>query len=110
VNFIDVEGIHVAAALDPEVKSKRIYAIAKHVTWNTHLVIMRKMFQENNFLDDLKELGILSGTVEDEDLGLKLLKKWGPLDDWFRWRLEFKKFWTLYLHLRSEICSIFPLR
>ena len=91
MNVSDVEGIHVAAALDPEVKSKRIYAFAKHVTWNNHLVIMRKIFQEKKFLDDLKDLGILSGRVEDEDLGLKLLKKWGRWMIGFRWRLEFKK-------------------
>ena len=95
MNVSDVEGIHVAAALDPEVKSKRIYAIAKHVTWNNHLAIMRKIFQEKKFLDDLKDLGILSG---------------GRWMIGYRWRLEFKKLWTLYLDLRSEICSMFPLR
>jgi hypothetical protein len=82
VNVSDVGRIHVAAALDPEVKSKRIYAIAKHVTWNDHLAVMRKMFPERKFMDDLKDLGIFSGRVEDGGLGLELLKKWGPQDDW----------------------------
>jgi hypothetical protein len=82
VNVSDVGKIHVAATLDPEVKSQRIYAIAQHVTWNDHLAVMREMFPERKFMDDLKGLGIFSGKVEDDGLGPKLLKKWGPQEDW----------------------------
>ncbi|KAE9380712.1 NAD(P)-binding protein [Stipitochalara longipes BDJ] len=83
VNVSDVGRIHVAAAPDPEVKSKRIYAIAKHVTWNDHLAVMRKIYPEKEFIHNLKDLGIFSGKVEDEGLGLKLLKKWGgEQGDW----------------------------
>jgi hypothetical protein len=82
VNVSDVGKIHVAAALDPAVKSQRIYAIAEHVTWNHHLAIMRKMFPERKFMDDHKDLGVFSGKVEDNGLGLELLKKWGQQQDW----------------------------
>jgi len=70
VNVSDVGRIHAAAALNPEAKSKRIYAVAKHVTWNDHLSVMRKVFPEHKFMDDLKDVGIFSGRVEDDGLAL----------------------------------------
>lgn len=81
VNARDVGLVHVGAAIDPDVKNERIYAIARHSTWNDHLAIMRKMYPDRKFIDDMDDLGIFSGTV-DASLALKLVKKWGGQDDW----------------------------
>ncbi|RDW58448.1 hypothetical protein BP5796_12378 [Coleophoma crateriformis] len=81
VNVRDVALIHVGAALDPEVANERIYAIARHTTWNDFLELMRKKYPEKHFIDDMPDLGRFSGTV-DTSLGLKLLTKWGSQNGW----------------------------
>jgi hypothetical protein len=73
--------IHVAAVLDPDVMSQRIYAVAEHSNWNDILQIMRKNYPNRNFMEDLPDLGRFRGTV-DNSLGLKLLRKWGNQSGW----------------------------
>jgi hypothetical protein len=81
VSARDVALIHVAAAIDPNVVGERIYAIAQHTDWNDFLPILRRLYPEKKFMDDLEDLGKFSGEV-DTSLGLGLVKKWGERDGW----------------------------
>lgn len=81
IHVRDVAIMHVAAVLDPEVSNERIYAWAKPFNWNDVLAILRKLFPNKTFVDDLPDMGQLVGKVDDE-LGLKLIKRWGKQDRW----------------------------
>jgi hypothetical protein len=84
VNYINVQNValmHVAAVLDPEVSHRRIHAGAQPFNWNDILSIMRNLYQENEFVNDLPNMGQLIGTVDD-GLGLQLMKKWGGQEEW----------------------------
>ena len=83
-NYIHVRDIalmHIAAVLDPEVSNRRIHAWAKGFNWNDMLAVLRKLYPQKKFIDDLPNMGQFLGTVDDS-LGLKLLKKWGGQDAW----------------------------
>jgi hypothetical protein len=73
--------LHVAATIDPEVNSQRIYAIAQHTDWNDFLQVLRELYPEKKLMEDIKDLHKFRGQV-DTSLGLGLLKKWGDQDGW----------------------------
>ena len=73
--------VHVAAAIDPEVRSHRIYAIAEHTDWNDVLQILRNLYPDRKLMEDMTDIHKFRGQV-DTSLGLGLLKKWGGQDGW----------------------------
>ena len=77
----DVAALHVAAALDPGVKNARLQAWAQYCNWNDVLAVMRKLYPQRQFIDDLPNQAELSIST---DLGqsLGLLKKWAHKDKW----------------------------
>ncbi|KAK0611386.1 hypothetical protein B0T14DRAFT_327074 [Immersiella caudata] len=81
VDVKDVALLHVAAALDPDVNSERIQAWGRHRTWNETLALLRQLFPNHKFADDLPNPPSFSIT-SDLTLPLALLKKWGGQEDW----------------------------
>ncbi|KAK4447828.1 hypothetical protein QBC34DRAFT_486082 [Podospora aff. communis PSN243] len=81
VDVKDVALLHLAAALDPDVKSERIQAWGRHQTWNEALALLRKLFPNHKFVDDFVNPPSYSITA-DLTLPLALLKKWGGQSDW----------------------------
>jgi hypothetical protein len=73
--------MHVAAILDPDVRNQRIHAWSAPFNWNDILAIMRRLWPERKFIDDLPGLGKMLGTVDDR-LGVSLMKKWAGQDGW----------------------------
>ncbi len=73
--------LHVAAVLDPEVKNARLQAWADHFNWNTLLAILRRLYPQQKFIDDLPGMSELSFTTDDTQQ-LALLKKWGNQSGW----------------------------
>lgn len=81
IDVKDVALIHVAAILDPEVKHQRMQAWGYKGNWNDILTILRRLYPEHKFIDDLPGLSELSLTT-DATLPLGLLKKWAGQDSW----------------------------
>ena len=77
----DVALLHVAAILDPDVKKERIQAWADNCNWNDILSIMRRLYPQHQFVDDLPNMTQLSITT-DLTLPFGLLRKWGLQDAW----------------------------
>jgi nucleoside-diphosphate-sugar epimerase len=76
VDVRDVALLHVAAVIDPELKSRRLYAWAHNYTWNDVVEVMRKLYPEKKFMDDFKDMKGSSARVDNE-VSEALLKKWG---------------------------------
>jgi len=81
VDVKDVGLLHVAAVLDPEVKNARLQAWAQGCNWNDILAIMRRLYPEHKFIDDIPGQSLPSLTT-DFTLQLRLLKKWAGQDGW----------------------------
>ncbi|KAG2027465.1 hypothetical protein GB937_001209 [Aspergillus fischeri] len=81
IDVKDVALLHVAAILDPDINNERLQAWAENCNWNDILAIMRKMYPQRQFVDDLPGMGKLSITA-DFTLPLALLKKWGDQIGW----------------------------
>ncbi|KFY97139.1 hypothetical protein V498_02242 [Pseudogymnoascus sp. VKM F-4517 (FW-2822)] len=81
IDVKDVALLHVAAALDPEVNGVRLQAWAENCNWNDILVILRKLYPQRKFIDDLPVHPPLAVTT-DFSQPLALLKKWGHQDGW----------------------------
>ena len=84
VGFVDVRDVavlHVAAALDPDVKDYRLYGWSESFNWNDTLALFKKLRPEEKFMDDLEGQGQILGTYDDT-VERRLLKTWANLDDW----------------------------
>jgi nucleoside-diphosphate-sugar epimerase len=81
VDVKDVALLHVAAALDPEVRGARIQAWANYINWDNALAIMRELYPKDQFADDYVGDVQLSITT-DQTEALVLLKKWGNQEGW----------------------------
>lgn len=76
----DLAVIHIAAAIDPSVKGRRIQVIARSFNWAQCLDIMRKIYPSRKFIDNfLPENPQLVYTIED-NIAPELLKKWSGRD------------------------------
>lgn len=75
VDVKDVALIHLAAVLDPEVKSARLQAWGHSAHWNDILSILRKLRPQRGFVDDYPDLQHLKVSV-DQTESLALLEKW----------------------------------
>ncbi|KAH8692307.1 putative NAD dependent epimerase/dehydratase [Talaromyces proteolyticus] len=73
--------LHVAAVLDPEVKNERLPGWGEYCNWNDILAIMRRLYPDRKFIDDLPGLTKLQVTT-DSTQSLALLKKWGGQKGW----------------------------
>ncbi|KAH8657896.1 hypothetical protein BX600DRAFT_482486 [Xylariales sp. PMI_506] len=81
VDVKDTAVLHVAAALDPEVKDARIQAWGHSSSWKQLLSITRNFRPEKELPTDLPGV---TGAVPTADFSqvLALLKKWGGQDSW----------------------------
>lgn len=75
VDVKDVALLHIAAILDPEVKNTRLQAWAHACNWNDILDIMRRLYPQREFVDNLYDVTKLSMTTDLTE-PLTLLKKW----------------------------------
>ncbi|KAH7010492.1 hypothetical protein EDB80DRAFT_763398 [Ilyonectria destructans] len=82
VNIQDVAVLHVAAALDPEIKGERLFAWTEPFNVNAVLAILRRLYPDRKFIDDLHSQQPCLATIGDETRLLGLLKKWGGRDGW----------------------------
>ncbi|KAF7557932.1 hypothetical protein G7Z17_g327 [Cylindrodendrum hubeiense] len=82
VNVRDVAVLHVAATLDPDVKNERLLAWAEPFNMNRVLAILRRLYPDRKFIDDLPSQEPCLATIGNEDRLLGLLKKWGGRDGW----------------------------
>jgi nucleoside-diphosphate-sugar epimerase len=58
--FVDVNDnalLHVAALIHPDVQNERLFAFSEPYNWNTVLAILRKLYPQRTFPDDLPGLG-----------------------------------------------------
>jgi nucleoside-diphosphate-sugar epimerase len=56
--YVDVEDdalLHIAALTQPDVDNERIFAIAENFSWREILGILRKLYPERKFLDNVEE-------------------------------------------------------
>ena len=76
VNVKDTARLHVAALLDPDVQNERILAFAYPFNWNDILAVLRKIYPDRKFPDDIenapRDLSMLDNSRE-----ASLLKAFG---------------------------------
>lgn len=73
----DVAVMHVAAALDPEVKGQRAQAWAEAINWNDVLRIMRRLDTGRNIPADIAGADDLRIRYRlEDDVAPKLVEKW----------------------------------
>ncbi|KAH8892388.1 putative aldehyde reductase 2 [Thozetella sp. PMI_491] len=82
VNVKDVAVLHIAAALDPEVQNERLLAWAEPINTNIVLAILRRLYPDRNFIDDIPTQEPCLATIGDEKRMLELMKKWGERESW----------------------------
>ncbi len=73
--------LHVAAAVDPEVKGARIQAWGHYCNWDDVLAIMRRRYPREKFVDDFAN-GAKFACTTDSSEAIALMKKWGPQNGW----------------------------
>ncbi|KAK4241529.1 NAD(P)-binding protein [Achaetomium macrosporum] len=81
VDVKDVALLHVAAALDPEVKDARLQAWGNYGNWDQVLAIARKLYPNLKWAGDFTG-GATPSLTTDETQVIALLKKWGNQDGW----------------------------
>ncbi|GAD99542.1 NAD dependent epimerase/dehydratase, putative [Paecilomyces variotii No. 5] len=81
IDVKDVALLHVAAILDLEVNNQRLQAWAENCNWNDILAILRRLYPDRHFVDDLPGMTKLSIT-SDFTLPLALLEKWAGQAGW----------------------------
>lgn len=84
--FIDVRDtakLHVAALVDPETSNERLWGFAEPYNWNSVLAILRKLWPQKKFIDDLPGLGTDESIIPTES-ALKALKAVFDQDNWVK--------------------------
>lgn len=81
IDVKDVALLHIAAILDPEVNNQRLQAWGDNCNWNDILAIMRRLYPQRHFIDDLPNMSKLS-IITDLATPLALLRQWGPQTGW----------------------------
>ncbi|KAJ5376514.1 hypothetical protein N7509_013400 [Penicillium cosmopolitanum] len=76
----DTALLHVAAALDPEIKNERLFSWGESCTWNEILALMRAVAPGRKFVDDLP--GERLKLTADDRKSLDLLKRWTGREGW----------------------------
>lgn len=68
-HFVDVQDdacIHVAALIYSDVQNERLYAFASPYNWNDILRVLRKLYPDRKFIDDLPNVGEDKSIVSNE--------------------------------------------
>lgn len=87
VDVRDDAKLHVAALVDEDVKSERIFAFAHTVNWNQLLGVMRKLRPQAKIAEDLRDDSKDLSTVTERPRAVAILKKnfgqsdWTPLEE-----------------------------
>jgi hypothetical protein len=89
VDVKDVALLHIAATLDPNVNNARLQAWGRNITWNDLLGVLRKLYPNRQFAEDLADPPRFSITT-DESEPIALLKKWANQDGWRSLELSVK--------------------
>lgn len=76
----DVAVMHVAAALDPNVKGLRIQVLAKSFNWNDCLEILRKAYPNRKFVDNFLTGDPTLVYKIENDIAPSLMQKWAGRD------------------------------
>lgn len=80
VDVVDTGRQHVAAIVNPDIKSERIFGCARPWNWNDALAVFRKTWPERKFMDDM-ELGKDLGRWPTER-GREILEQTFGQADW----------------------------
>ena len=76
INVKDTARLHVAALLAPDVESERILAFAYPFNWNDILAILRKLYPDKQFPNDIEDEPRDLSKL-DNSRGATLLKAFG---------------------------------
>ncbi|CAG8958193.1 hypothetical protein HYFRA_00000545 [Hymenoscyphus fraxineus] len=82
--FVDVEDLgllHVAAAVEEDVKGERIFGYADKFTWNRVLRALRTIFPDRKIIDDYTDEKVQDVTTVSTERAVELLKRFGQ-DGW----------------------------
>jgi nucleoside-diphosphate-sugar epimerase len=66
INVDDNAAVHVAALIYEDVKGERLFTFAKPYSWNTLLALLRKIYPEKRFIEDIEGLGEDKSIVANE--------------------------------------------
>lgn len=77
VDVRDVGRLHVAALINPTVKSERIFAYSSPFNWNDVLEILRKVYPERQWPENIPDEGKDLSTIERRERSVELLKELG---------------------------------
>ena len=81
IDVKDVANLHVAAVLDPDTKNARLQAWNEHFNWNDMLPILRRLYPQHKFIDDVPPETVTHLQVRaDFSEPLALLRKWEGQD------------------------------
>ncbi|KAF2434704.1 aldehyde reductase [Tothia fuscella] len=80
IDVVDNAKLHVAALVHPDAANERLLGYAEPFNWNDVLAILREMFPQSEFIDDM-ELGRDISEVDD-GRALELLKLVYGQDEW----------------------------
>jgi nucleoside-diphosphate-sugar epimerase len=73
VDVRDTAKLHIAALVDPNTSNERLWGFAEPYNWNSVLAILRKLWPQKKFIDDLQDLG-WDETVVPREGAVKALK------------------------------------
>jgi nucleoside-diphosphate-sugar epimerase len=76
VNVQDTARVHVGALLYPDVNNERLFAWAAPYNWNDILAILRKLYPDREFIQDIPDLGRDLSKVANERAE-ELVKRFG---------------------------------
>lgn len=82
VNVQDTAKLHVAALVDEDIKSERIFAFAHTYNWNQLLGILRKLRPQRKFTEDIKDDSQDLSTVTKRPRAVEILNKNFGQSDW----------------------------
>lgn len=87
VDVRDTSKLHVAALIDEDIKSERIFAFAETYNWNQLMGILRKLRPQRKFAEDVKDDSKDLSTVTKRARAVEILNKnfgqsdWTPLEE-----------------------------
>lgn len=66
INVDDNAAVHVAALIYKDVEGERLFTFANPYSWNTLLALLRKMYPDKSFIEDIEGLGEDKSIVANE--------------------------------------------
>lgn len=77
VDVVDASRLHVAALINPTVKSERIFAYSETYNWSAILDILRNAYPERSWPENIPDEAKNLSTIEGRDRSVELLKALG---------------------------------